>query len=392
MEVAVLLGGVFVALVVLAIWFGQRNQPSKAKSTVPVPARTDPVVPAVAKAAKPEVVDGAATGKPATERDEENRPTTVFQAAATGHVRGLRDLLDANPLVSRLEQLDERGWTALHHAAYHDQIPCIRLLIERNANVDAVAEGECVPLHMAAAQGSVEAVQLLLDAGTDVDTPDDAGATALHYAALPGRLEVVEALLAAGAQVNMKNGRQETALDLAVRLADASVADVLRKADAVSGADVKMSDILPLLGDRAAAKRVPSTWHLDADGPELAAARTAAQDSLPKLLAHLADHPDTPIALKFAITEGPVVEHVWGEAIEPGPPFVVRLSAPPVAVAAPEEPVTVELDEIVDWQARLSDGRRAGGYSQRATYEAIRAEYGFLPPNLTTELDKLVDI
>jgi hypothetical protein len=391
MEVAVLLGAVFVGLIGLAVWFGRR-QSSPTAATAPEPAPREP-----ARSSTADDPADDATGEPAAVRDEANRPPTVFVAAATGHVRGLRDLLDANPLVSRLEQMDERGWTALHHAAYHDQIPCIRLLVERNANVEAVAEGECVPLHMAATQGSVEAVALLVDAGADVDTPDETGATALHYACLPGRPEMVAALLAHGAEPNVKNSRGETPLDLATRLGDDTMRAALEEAGARPGADVRMAEVLEKHAGRPLATRVPAVWHLDAEGPELTAAHAAAQAALPSLQAHLEAHPDAPVAVKFALRDDDLVEYVWAEVTARGERWTVRLSSPPTAVPEPEAPVQVDPSDIADWQVRLPPDHpagpaRAGGYTQRAVLDALEAEFGFLPADRQAERDALVDL
>jgi hypothetical protein len=386
MEVALLLTVVFLALVGFAMLF-IRNSPAQ-----PPVAPTAPVSDVVPNEPEEQGPREDATGEPASTRDQANRPTDVFTAAATGHVLALKDLLDANPHVSRVEQLDERGWTALHHASYNGHLPCVRLLIQKNAHVDAVAEGECVPLHMAAAHGSVECVTALLTAGADANLPDEAGSTALHYAAQPGRLDVVRALVGAGAVVNMKNGRRETPLDLAVRLEDDAVAIALREAKARPGSEVRMADVLPELGDSPAARSVPTNWHLDGEGPELEAAYDAARAAMPRFLMHLADHPDARAAVKFARREGTLTEFLWGEVVEAGQPLQVRLSAPPVAVTVPDGLIEVSYADVVDWQVRLEGRTTAGGYSQRATYASIKDEYGFLPPTIQDELDRLVDI
>ena len=387
MEVALLLVIVFLALVGFAMLF-MRNSPTPP----PVAPAATPSESAPTPEASPPEPREDATGEPASTRDQANRPTNVFTAAATGHVLALKDLLDANPHVSRVEQLDERGWTALHHAAYNGHLPCVRLLVQKNAHVDAVAEGECVPLHMAAAHGSVECVTALLEAGADANLLDEAGSTALHYAAQPGRLEVVEALITAGAVVNMKNGRRETPLDLASRLEDDAVAQVLREASARLGSEVRMADVLVELGESPAARVVPANWHLDGEGPELQAAYKAAREAMPRFLLHLADHPEARAAVKFALREGSITEFLWGEVVEAGQPLQVRLSEPPVAVPTPDGLLEVSYADVVDWQVRLEGRTTAGGYSQRATYASIKDEYGFLPPTIQDELDRLVDI
>lgn len=317
-------------------------------------------------------------------------PTTVFEAADAGDLDMLASMLDERP--ERIGLRDESGWTPLHHAAYRDHLAALRLLLARGADANAVAEGECVPLHMAAAESSPEVVLALIDAGADPNLPDDTGVTSLHYAALPGRLAVVRALLDRGAAVNMKDAKQETPLDLARRLADPELATLLEAAGGKSGMHVQMRDVLAMLPEGPARKQVPRAWHLDVESPELQAAVARARETLPRFLVHLTDHPDARAAVKFAMRGAGIVEYVWGEITQIGSPLLVVVTTPPVAVEMPEGPLEVAYDQVVDWQLKLDDDRTAGGYSQRATFEAIRAEYGFLPDDIEAELRQLVDL
>ena len=339
---------------------------------------------------EPDEPDEDATGVPASVRAQENRPTTVFAAAATGNVIVLQQLLDESVHATRVHQLDKDGWTALHHAAYNDHAPCVRLLLQRKADPNAEAEHGCVPLHMAAAQASPEVIGLLAEAGAVVDMPDETGQTPLHYAAQPGRLEVVRALLDAGVHPSLKDAQLETPLDLALRLSDPAVAELLRERGARPGSEVRMADELATLGESPVTRRIPTTLTLEADHPRLVAASERAQSSLPALLARLQS--DSVAALKFPLRADGTVEHVWGRVVEAGPPIRVELTALPMVVPAPDGPVLVEPDTVVDWQLQLDDDRLAGGFGQRAIYEALREEYGFLPESLNDELKRFVEI
>lgn len=351
----------FAALVAFAVWFSQRD------TDAPGPGDDAP---------PPEATDVP--------------PSNVFEAADLGDLDALTAMLDQQP--ERIDLRDESGWTPLHHAAYRDRADLVRFLITRGADPNASAEGECVPLHMAAAESGVDTVLALADGGADLNVPDDTGVTALHYATLPGRLDVVKALLDRGAAVNMKDAKQETPLDLARRLSDPAIAQLFEAAGGKSGMHVQMKDVLDALPDGPAKRLVPRAWHLDVESPELQGAVTRARSTLPRFLMHLADHPDARAAVKFAVRGEGIVEYVWGEIVEVGSPLLVVVTTPPVAVSLPEDRVTVGYDEVVDWQLKLDDDRTAGGYSQRATFEAIRAEYGFLPPDIEDELAHLVDL
>ncbi|MCB9677257.1 MAG: ankyrin repeat domain-containing protein [Alphaproteobacteria bacterium] len=354
----------FVALLAFALWFSQRD-----------------------------------SAKPAASRDDDDDleltperepPSTVFEAADVGDVDALRAMLDERP--ERIGLRDESGWTPLHHACYRDHVAVIRLLLERGADANAVAVGECVPIHMAATEGGAEAVHVLADGGADLNIPDDTGVTALHYAALPGRLDVVEALIAHGVAVNMKDAKQETALDVARRLDDTEVAQAIEKAGGKSGAEVKMKDVLAALPDGPAKQQVPRAWHLELESEEMQAAMAKAREHLPRFLEHLAGNGEARAAVKFGVRGEGIVEYVWGEVLTAGSPLTVTVTTPPVAVPAPPDPCEVAHEDVVDWQLKLDEDRTAGGYSQRATFEAIRAEYGFLPADIEEDLSHLVDL
>ncbi|MEZ4317480.1 MAG: ankyrin repeat domain-containing protein [Myxococcota bacterium] len=355
----------FAALVAFAVWFSQRDH-------APVPPQHD---------------DDADDLELTPEREP---PTTVFEAADVGDVDALRAMLDERP--ERIGLRDESGWTPLHHACYRDHVEVVVLLLERGADANAVAVGECVPIHMAATEGSAATIDALAAGGADLNIPDDTGVTALHYAALPGRLDVVEALIRHGAAVNMKDAKQETALDVAQRLDDVEVAQAIEKAGGKNGTEVHMKDVLAALPDGPARTQVPRAWHLDMESAELQGAVARAKETLPRFLAHLAENEGARSAVKFGVRGEGIVEYVWGEVVELGAPLKVTVTTPPVAVPSPPDPCEVAHDEIVDWQLKLDEDRTAGGYSQRATYEAIRAEYGFLPADIEEELAHLVDL
>src|SRR5437016_4148763 len=78
------------------------------------------------------------------DQDPEQPPTSIFDAAASGDMAQLSELLDRHPDL-----------------------------------VNALGEQRRSPLHWAAVQGQVEAAELLLARGADVHVRDDWGATPL---------------------------------------------------------------------------------------------------------------------------------------------------------------------------------------------------------------------
>lgn len=121
--------------------------------------------------------------------------TSIFQAAESGDVDRVRDLVEEQP--SLVDAMDARTLTALHYAAAEGHADVVRALLERGADANNTALGGVTPLFVAAAGGHAEVVALLLDSGARPDgrTPWNP----LRVAASEGHPRVVEALLSGGA-------------------------------------------------------------------------------------------------------------------------------------------------------------------------------------------------
>jgi ankyrin repeat protein len=138
------------------------------------------------------------------------------------------------------------GTTALHWAAYHDDLPTAALLVKAGASAKAGNRYGVTPLSLACANGSAEAVRLLLKAGADPNTTLRGGETALMTAARTGKVGPVKLLLDGGAKVNAKDRKGQTALMWAAAEGHADVVSALL----ASGAEFKgalPSGFTPLL-------------------------------------------------------------------------------------------------------------------------------------------------
>jgi ankyrin repeat protein len=97
------------------------------------------------------------------------------------------------------------GMTALHWAAYKDDVNLVKLLLEAGASVKPTTRnGAISPLSFAARNGNAEIIDLLLKAGADVNTASANGTTVLMDAALSGNPEAINLLIDRGADVNAK--------------------------------------------------------------------------------------------------------------------------------------------------------------------------------------------
>jgi uncharacterized protein len=129
------------------------------------------------------------------------------------------------------------GMTAIHWAAYHDNLDDVKLLISAGADVKAATRYGVTPLALACTNGNSVMVELLLEAGADPNSALPGGETALMTASRTGRLPAVEALLARGAEVDAREHKGQTALMWAAADGHVHVVDALLK----SGADIRAS-------------------------------------------------------------------------------------------------------------------------------------------------------
>ncbi|MFP5319646.1 MAG: ankyrin repeat domain-containing protein [Acidimicrobiia bacterium] len=123
----------------------------------------------------------------------------VFDAAAVGDVDRLGTLLDADP--SLVDAFAADGHFPLGLAAYFGRPRAVELLLERGADVSAVARNRMrvQALHAAVAARSREVVRLLLAAGADPNAEQHGGWTPLMAAQQHGDDDIAAELVAAGA-------------------------------------------------------------------------------------------------------------------------------------------------------------------------------------------------
>ena len=136
------------------------------------------------------------------------------------------------------------GMTALHWAAYRDDLETAKLLASANAN--ATNRYGVTPLSLACQNGNTAMVELLLRQGADPNTALRGGETVLMTAARTGQAGPVQALLARGAVVDAKERRGQSALMWAAADGHAAVVELLLKAGADFRAALPDSGFTPL--------------------------------------------------------------------------------------------------------------------------------------------------
>ncbi len=157
----------------------------------------------------------------------------VADAARKDDRAAVRSLLAAHADVS-VPQAD--GTTALHWAAYVDDVETATMLLDAGSKPDAVNRYGMTVLVQACNNGDGRLVQLLLEHGADPNQALPGGETPLMTASRTGKVAAVRALLAKGAQVEAKEARGQTAIVWAAAEGNVEAAQELIKA----GADFKL--------------------------------------------------------------------------------------------------------------------------------------------------------
>ncbi len=186
------------------------------------------------------------------------------------------------------------GATALHWAAYLDDLDATRLLIEAGASPDAANELGATPLYLACENGNPALVRALLEAGAAPDAALPSGETALMTAARTGSAGAVAALLAHGADVHAREAMEEqTALMWAVSQRHPGVVEVLLDAGAEVQARSRVRPVVVAHSPRTGAPGAVTVVDEGGYTPLLFAARSGDLASARMLLAAGADPNDT---------------------------------------------------------------------------------------------------
>jgi ankyrin repeat protein len=113
--------------------------------------------------------------------------TPLILAVHRDDAEALRRELEADPGLLESARdgwpfVDVPGGTLLHYACELGASACIRLVVDRGANVDARSRSGLTPIACAARGGSPEDVRLLLDRGAPAWPADDEGKTPVDHA------------------------------------------------------------------------------------------------------------------------------------------------------------------------------------------------------------------
>lgn len=100
------------------------------------------------------------------------------------------------------------GATALHMACYFKFVDVVRLLLKKEAKVNAQCDTGETALHFACEQNLLDIIRLLLSYEADMDIRTLSGTSPLHFACQNNHINAVEILLKNGANINAECSNQ----------------------------------------------------------------------------------------------------------------------------------------------------------------------------------------
>uniref|UniRef100_A0A8C0IPX1 Ankyrin and armadillo repeat containing n=1 Tax=Chelonoidis abingdonii TaxID=106734 RepID=A0A8C0IPX1_CHEAB len=122
-------------------------------------------------------------------------PTALHLAAQCGSIEALTCLL---AFKADYKLTDDRGWMAIHFAAFYDNISCITVLYRKDPDLleaKTTAEYHSTPLLLAATSGALDTLQYLFSLGANWKKTDSEGNNIIHLAVLYFHTEILKHLI-----------------------------------------------------------------------------------------------------------------------------------------------------------------------------------------------------
>jgi len=151
--------------------------------------------------------------------------SALWECASKGHIKLLQFMLNCGHQLNAQIDVPENQHnkcTLLHLASYCDQVEVVRLIVNRDADIN-IRDADInirdakknTALHYAAESCSVGIIKLLIDKGMSVNLTNTENSTPLHISVQFGHLDAMKALVGEGATIDNTNEYGLTALMIA---------------------------------------------------------------------------------------------------------------------------------------------------------------------------------
>ncbi|MDM1292885.1 ankyrin repeat domain-containing protein [Sphingobacterium sp. N143] len=159
---------------------------------------------------------------------QHTKSMTIHEACAAGLTSYVEAIIQQLPSV--VNEWSSHGFTPLALATYFNKADIVRLLLSKKVDPNVVTKNEqfTYPLHIAASNNNEEIGKLLIEADADVNAVQATGDTALHFAAQHGNIELIIALLEFGADTKIANLSGFIPADLAYEKGYREIAEILK--------------------------------------------------------------------------------------------------------------------------------------------------------------------
>lgn len=107
----------------------------------------------------------------------------------------------------------------------------VRILLSRNADINAVDINGNTALHTASLNSQLSVIKLLLEKNPNLDIQNKVGNTALHLAVISGNIDIVGELVLKGANARIRNNDRRYPIDIARANNSAAIFEILREAE-----------------------------------------------------------------------------------------------------------------------------------------------------------------
>lgn len=149
----------------------------------------------------------------------------IIEYTLNSDTRGIDSLLKSDPTC--INQIDQRGASALHYAAWIGDTISADLLLKYSADINQQDNSNSTPMLWAIYNRNYDMVKFLIKHNADIKWSDKGGNNMLHLVASFGMIHMVEFLLEQGMKVNAGNKYSVTPLHIAASINSPAMTRIL---------------------------------------------------------------------------------------------------------------------------------------------------------------------